>query len=90
MIWPQNNEAVKASFDKDIRDQHLTYNYDAINEKTGEAEKWLYEMHFYDENRINCEYCPCLQVESMKRELRSGSSNLEGSLSLICQTILVR
>ncbi|KAK4548876.1 hypothetical protein LTR36_008649 [Oleoguttula mirabilis] len=36
-----------STFDQDIKDVHLLYDYDAVNEKTGEHEKWRYEMWFY-------------------------------------------
>lgn len=37
----------EAAFDRDIKDVHLIYDYDAQNVKTGEPEKWKYEMWFY-------------------------------------------
>ena len=39
------------SFDEDIRDTHLIYDYDAANPETGEPEKWRYEMWFFSEDR---------------------------------------
>ncbi|KAH9807334.1 phenol acid carboxylase [Teratosphaeria destructans] len=41
-----------STFDKDIKDVHLLYDYDAVNEKTGEHEKWRYEMWFFSKDRI--------------------------------------
>jgi len=38
------------SFDKDIRDLHLIYDYDAEDDN-GKPEKWRYEMWFFSENR---------------------------------------
>lgn len=46
------NTPLDPSFDKDIRDTHLIYDYDASNPKTGEPEKWRYEMWFFSEKRI--------------------------------------
>ncbi|EMF12807.1 uncharacterized protein SEPMUDRAFT_133451 [Sphaerulina musiva SO2202] len=42
----------EAAFDRDIKDVHLIYDYDAQNVKTGEPEKWKYEMWFYSKTRI--------------------------------------
>lgn len=39
------------SFDQDVRDTHLVYDYDASNPQTGEPEKWRYEMWFASEDR---------------------------------------
>ncbi|KAF1353212.1 Calycin-like protein [Delphinella strobiligena] len=46
------NTPLDPSFDKDIRDTHLIYDYDASNPETGEPEKWRYEMWFFSEKRI--------------------------------------
>ena len=45
------NTPLHPSFDKDIRDTHLIYDYDAQDEN-GNPEKWRYEMWFFSENRI--------------------------------------
>jgi hypothetical protein len=45
------NTPLHPSFDKDIRDTHLIYDYDAQDEN-GKPEKWRYEMWFFSENRI--------------------------------------
>lgn len=37
------------SFDQDIRDTHLLYDYDA-RDANGNPEKWRYEMWFFSEN----------------------------------------
>ncbi|CCG84751.1 protein of unknown function [Taphrina deformans PYCC 5710] len=39
------------SFDNDIRDLHLIYEYDA-EDQDGNPEKWKYEMWFFSEKRI--------------------------------------
>ena len=52
MYWPQT-DSIKKAYDNDIRDVHLLYNYDAPNPETGEPEKWLYEMWFYNEDRVS-------------------------------------
>ncbi|KZP10750.1 putative phenol acid carboxylase [Athelia psychrophila] len=39
------------SFDKDINDLHLLYDYDAQDEQ-GNPEKWRYEMWFHSKDRI--------------------------------------
>jgi len=36
-----------STFEQDISDVHLIYDYDAINEETKQHEKWRYEMWFY-------------------------------------------
>ncbi|KAF2087452.1 phenol acid carboxylase [Saccharata proteae CBS 121410] len=41
----------KTAFDKDIRDLHLIYDYDA-QDAEGKPEKWRYEMWFFSEDRI--------------------------------------
>ncbi|EMC90836.1 hypothetical protein BAUCODRAFT_144008 [Baudoinia panamericana UAMH 10762] len=46
------NTPLHPSFDTDIKDVHLIYDYDAENPKTGEPEKWRYEMWFFSANRI--------------------------------------
>jgi len=48
----QTNTPLHPSFETDIRDTHLIYDYDAANPETGEPEKWRYEMWFFSENRI--------------------------------------
>ncbi|KAH9897293.1 Calycin-like protein [Xylariomycetidae sp. FL2044] len=42
------------SFDQDIRNRHLIYDYDVpgSNTASGKPEKWRYEMWFYNEDRI--------------------------------------
>lgn len=40
-----------SSFDQDIRDTHLLYDYNA-RDANGNPEKWRYEMWFFNENRI--------------------------------------
>lgn len=45
------NTALHPSFDEDIRDVHLIYDYAAQDSK-GNPEKWRYEMWFFSENRI--------------------------------------
>jgi len=39
------------SFDKDLKDLHLIYDYDA-QDAQGNPEKWRYEMWFFSQNRI--------------------------------------
>jgi phenolic acid decarboxylase len=46
------NTELHQSFDTDIRDTHLIYNYDARNPETGAPEKWRYEMWFFSSDRI--------------------------------------
>jgi phenolic acid decarboxylase len=38
-------------FDKDLKDVHLIYEYDA-QDAAGNSEKWKYEMWFYGFDRI--------------------------------------
>ncbi|KAI5925531.1 Calycin-like protein [Camillea tinctor] len=40
-----------SSFDRDIRDTHLIYDYDAVN-NTGDREKWRYELWFFSHDRV--------------------------------------
>ena len=40
-----------STFDADIRDRHLIYDY-AAKDTHGEPEKWRYEIWFYNEDRI--------------------------------------
>ncbi|OJJ42885.1 hypothetical protein ASPZODRAFT_1281497 [Penicilliopsis zonata CBS 506.65] len=40
-----------SSFDADIRDRHLIYDY-AAHDAAGNPEKWRYEMWFFNEDRI--------------------------------------
>lgn len=44
MIYPKGDKETQTQFEKDVKDQHLVYYYDAHNPETGEAEKWKYEM----------------------------------------------
>ncbi|KAI9731377.1 MAG: hypothetical protein M1834_005282 [Cirrosporium novae-zelandiae] len=39
------------TFDEDIRDVHLLYDYD-VHTEDGKIEKWRYEMWFFSEDRI--------------------------------------
>jgi phenolic acid decarboxylase len=48
----QTNTPLHLSFDTDIKDTHLIYDYDAANPETGKPEKWRYEMWFFSHNRI--------------------------------------
>jgi hypothetical protein len=45
------NTTLHPSFDKDIRDVHLIYDYNAQS-SDGKPEKWRYEMWFFSHNRI--------------------------------------
>ncbi|EXJ82821.1 hypothetical protein A1O3_06636 [Capronia epimyces CBS 606.96] len=45
-------ESIMPQFDKDLRDLHLLYDYDAQNPQTGAPEKWRYEMWFFSHDRI--------------------------------------
>lgn len=45
------NTKLDPSFETDIRDVHLVYDYDAQDDK-GVAEKWRYEMWFFSECRV--------------------------------------
>jgi len=45
------NTDLDSSFERDIRDVHLIYDYDAQS-ADGKPEKWRYEMWFFSENRI--------------------------------------
>merc|ERR1711988_1001811 len=45
------NTDLDSSFERDIRDKHLIYDYDAQGED-GKSEKWRYEMWFFSEKRI--------------------------------------
>lgn len=47
----KTNTPLHPSFDTDIRDTHLIYDYDA-EDAQGQPEKWRYEMWFFSENRI--------------------------------------
>lgn len=40
-----------ASFDRDLKDLHLIYDYDA-QDANGNPEKWRYEMWFFSNSRI--------------------------------------
>lgn len=40
-----------STFDADIRDRHLLYDYDA-QDAQGNPEKWRYEMWFFNEDRV--------------------------------------
>jgi phenolic acid decarboxylase len=48
----QTNTPLHPSFDTDIKDTHLIYDYNAANPETGKPEKWRYEMWFFSHNRI--------------------------------------
>lgn len=50
-LTPTRKE-VLPQFDKDLRDLHLLYDYDAQNPNTGAPEKWRYEMWFFSHDRI--------------------------------------
>lgn len=41
----------EATFDDDIRNRHLIYDY-AAQDSQGNPEKWRYEMWFYNEDRV--------------------------------------
>lgn len=45
------NTDLHPSFDKDVRDVHLIYDYNAQS-ADGKPEKWRYEMWFFSDNRI--------------------------------------
>lgn len=45
------NTPLHPSFDQDIRDLHLIYDYDAEGED-GKPQKWRYEMWFFSHDRI--------------------------------------
>ncbi|CEG48720.1 phenol acid [Plasmopara halstedii] len=45
------NTPLHPSFDEDIRDLHLVYDYDA-EDSDGQPQKWRYEMWFFSDKRI--------------------------------------
>ncbi|KAG6618480.1 Phenol acid carboxylase [Phytophthora cinnamomi] len=45
------NTPLDATFDKDIRDLHLIYDYDAES-ADGKPEKWRYELWFFSHDRV--------------------------------------
>nr|APP94191.1 phenolic acid decarboxylase [Brettanomyces bruxellensis]APP94192.1 phenolic acid decarboxylase [Brettanomyces bruxellensis] len=47
----QNNTPLDPSFDDDLKDVHLVYDYDATD-SNGRPEKWRYEIWFFSENKI--------------------------------------
>ncbi|CAM1503504.1 Fc.00g010950.m01.CDS01 [Cosmosporella sp. VM-42] len=47
----QTNTPLDPSFDTDVRDTHLVYDYDATDSH-GNPEKWRYEIWFVSEHRI--------------------------------------
>jgi hypothetical protein len=47
------NTDLDPSFDTDIKDVHLIYDY-AAQSADGTPEKWRYEMWFFSSNRIVC------------------------------------
>jgi len=47
------NTDLDPSFDTDIKDTHLIYDY-AAQAEDGTPEKWRYEMWFFSHNRIVC------------------------------------
>jgi hypothetical protein len=49
------NTDLDPSFDTDIKDTHLIYDY-AAQAEDGTPEKWRYEMWFFSSNRIVCKY----------------------------------
>jgi hypothetical protein len=46
------SDDTRQQFEKDLKDLHLVYDYDAQNVDTGEPEKWRYEMWFFSPERI--------------------------------------
>jgi hypothetical protein len=49
------NTDLDVSFDKDIKDTHLIYDY-AAQAPDGTPEKWRYEMWFFSSDRIVCKF----------------------------------
>lgn len=47
----QTNTPLDASFDKDMRDTHLVYDYNA-KDSNGNPEKWRYEVWFFSQDRV--------------------------------------
>ncbi|RSL95314.1 hypothetical protein CEP52_012131 [Fusarium oligoseptatum] len=47
----QTNTPLDPSFEDDIRDTHLVYDYDATDAE-GNPEKWRYEIWFFSEDRV--------------------------------------
>ncbi|KAG7140599.1 hypothetical protein HYQ45_002652 [Verticillium longisporum] len=45
------NTKLDPSFDKDIKDTHLIYDY-AAQDENGKPEKWRYEMWFFSHDRV--------------------------------------
>ncbi|KAK1944591.1 hypothetical protein P3T76_004503 [Phytophthora citrophthora] len=45
------NTPLDVTFDKDIRDLHLIYDYDAES-VDGKPEKWRYELWFFSQDRV--------------------------------------
>jgi hypothetical protein len=51
------NTDLDPSFETDIKDVHLIYDY-AAQSADGKPEKWRYEMWFFSSNRIVCKLFP--------------------------------
>ncbi len=47
----QNNTPLDPSFEHDMRDVHLVYDYNA-KDSDGKPEKWRYEIWFFSESRV--------------------------------------
>ena len=45
------SDADQAAFDRDLKDVHLSYDYNVTNE-TGSVEKWRYEVWFFSSSRV--------------------------------------
>uniref|UniRef100_K3WSS1 Uncharacterized protein n=1 Tax=Globisporangium ultimum (strain ATCC 200006 / CBS 805.95 / DAOM BR144) TaxID=431595 RepID=K3WSS1_GLOUD len=50
-----SNTPLHSSFDEDIRDLHLLYDYDT-EAPNGTPEKWRYEIWFFSHHRIACSF----------------------------------
>lgn len=72
------NTDLDPSFDTDIKDVHLIYDY-AAQAEDGTPEKWRYEMWFFSHNRIVCKYCPLFffYPSASAAQARKTESNIQ-------------
>ena len=48
----QPSESITKAFVQDLKNRHLIYDYGMHDVDTGNAQKWRYEMWFYNEDRV--------------------------------------
>jgi hypothetical protein len=74
MYWPQEDQSVKANFEKDIANVHLIYDYAAKNPETGENDVAIHTAAYL--------YIDLPLINVLQAPMKSGSMKCGSTMSI--------